>query len=122
MSTSLENFVRNPLKDFIRKRKLHFEDIINLLLSINGNSLSKELLDYFQYDSNTASTSAFVLVHQLCTAVAPLFFFLVLLSSHHWRTINNLQDCLFDSPLNIIPVSLYQNCRLLGWLQVTPIP
>lgn len=60
MSTSLENFVRNPLKDFIRKRKLHFEDIINLLLSINGNSLSKELLDYFQYDPNTASTSAFV--------------------------------------------------------------
>ena len=60
MSTSLENFVRNPLKDFIRKRKLYFEDIINLLLSINGNSLSKELLDYFQYDSNTASTSAFV--------------------------------------------------------------
>lgn len=60
MSLSLESFVRNPSKDFIRNRKLRFEDIINLLLSINGNSLSKELLDYFQYDTNTASSSAFV--------------------------------------------------------------
>jgi hypothetical protein len=42
MSTSLEKFVGNPSKDFIRNRKLSFEDIINLLLSINGNSLSKE--------------------------------------------------------------------------------
>ena len=55
-----ENFVKNPKKDFTRNRKFTFESVINLLLSMGGNNLYKELLEYFKYDSETASSSAFV--------------------------------------------------------------
>ena len=60
MNHSIEDFVKNPGKDFSRNRKLSFETVITLLLSMNGNNLSKELLDYFNYDMTTASSSAFV--------------------------------------------------------------
>jgi hypothetical protein len=35
--------VKNPEKDFTRKRKLPFEEVMNLLISMGGNSLYKEL-------------------------------------------------------------------------------
>lgn len=60
MNHSIEDFVKNPGKDFSRNRKLSFETVITLLLSMNGNNFSKELLDYFNYDMTTASSSAFV--------------------------------------------------------------
>jgi len=60
MALTPELFVKNPKKDFIRNRKLKFDSVIKLLLSMGGNSLGKELLDYFNYDPETASTSAFV--------------------------------------------------------------
>jgi len=60
MALTPELFVKNPDRDFIRNRKLKFGSVINLLLSMGGNSLGKELLDYFNYDSDTASTSAFI--------------------------------------------------------------
>lgn len=60
MATSPEYFVKNPGRDFTRNRKITFESVIKLLLSMGGNSIYKELLDYFEYDINTASTSAFI--------------------------------------------------------------
>lgn len=60
MNESPEDFVKNPGKDFTRNRKLTFEYVINLLLSMGGNNLYKELLEYFKYDAETASSSAFV--------------------------------------------------------------
>ena len=60
MALNPQLFVKDPKKDFIRNRKLKFDSVINLLLSMGGNSLGKELLDYFNYDPETASTSAFV--------------------------------------------------------------
>lgn len=53
-------FVKNPEKDFTRKRKLDFKDMINILLSMGGNSLKLELMKYFSYDVETATCSAFV--------------------------------------------------------------
>ena len=55
-----DDFVKNLGKDLSRNRKLSFETVITLLLSMNGNNLSNELLDYFNYDMTTASSSAFV--------------------------------------------------------------
>ena len=46
-------FVNRWDKDFSRKRKLTFSTMIRLLLSMNGNTLNKELLDYFNYDIRT---------------------------------------------------------------------
>ena len=53
-------FVNNPEKDFTRKRKLDFKEMMNILLSMGGNSLKLELMKYFSYDAETATCSAFV--------------------------------------------------------------
>lgn len=60
MAASPELFVKNPGLDFIRNRKLTFESVVQLLLSMGGNSIYKELLDYFEYDTETASSSGFI--------------------------------------------------------------
>ena len=41
MAASPELFVKKPGRDFTRNRKLTFEYVIQLLLSMVGNSLSK---------------------------------------------------------------------------------
>lgn len=53
-------FVNNPEKDFTRKRKLDFKEILNILLSMGGNSLKVELMKYFSFEVETATSSAFV--------------------------------------------------------------
>lgn len=50
----------DPEKDFTRKRKLDFKDMLNILLSMGGNSLKLELMKYFSYVTETATCSAFV--------------------------------------------------------------
>ena len=60
MQQSPELFVKNPGKDFTRNRKLSFDQMINLILSMGGNSLNIELLKHFDYDIETSSASAFV--------------------------------------------------------------
>jgi len=45
MSATMDIFVKNPKKDFTRNRKLPFEVVIKLLISMDGNSIYKELLD-----------------------------------------------------------------------------
>jgi hypothetical protein len=53
-------FVNNPERDFTRRRKLDFKEMLNILLSMGGNSLKLELMKYFSYDVETATCSAFV--------------------------------------------------------------
>jgi len=53
-------FVKNPEKDFSRKRKLNFKEVLKMILSMEGNSLNHELLKYFSFDSKHPYTSAFV--------------------------------------------------------------
>jgi len=60
MQKSPDLFVRNPGKDFTRIRQLSFEKMIKLILSMGGNSLNSELLEYFDYDIKTTTVSAFV--------------------------------------------------------------
>jgi hypothetical protein len=60
MSESPALFVKNPRIDFTRKRKLPFEIVVQLLLSMGGNSIYKELLEAQGYDANTATAAAFV--------------------------------------------------------------
>lgn len=59
MQTSLDLFVKQPGKDFIRNRKLTFSGIINFFLSMGGNTVRKELLNFFDYSSDCISASAF---------------------------------------------------------------
>jgi len=60
MSTAPAAYVKNPQTDFTRKKKLPFETVMQLLISMGGNSLYKELLESQGYDVNTATSSAFV--------------------------------------------------------------
>ena len=60
MSRNPKDFVQNPEKDFTRNRKLSFESMVNFILAMNGNSLYKELMNDFNYDAKTTSTSAFI--------------------------------------------------------------
>ncbi|MBC8059957.1 MAG: transposase, partial [Clostridiaceae bacterium] len=60
MAENPECYVKNPNRDFTRERKLTFKSVIEILLSIGGGSISKELLEHFNYDAATASSSAFV--------------------------------------------------------------
>ncbi|MBU5674793.1 IS4 family transposase, partial [Paenibacillus brevis] len=60
MSASPAPYVKNPETDFTRKKKLPFETVMQLLISMGGNSIYKELLESQGYDVNTATSSAFV--------------------------------------------------------------
>lgn len=53
-------YVKNPEKDFSRKRKLSFKEVLKMILSMEGNSLNKEMLKYFSFDLEHPTTSAFV--------------------------------------------------------------
>lgn len=52
-------FTKNPEKDFSRKKKWSFEEIVKFMLTMEGKSLRDELLEYFDFDNSTPSNSAF---------------------------------------------------------------
>lgn len=56
MARNKEQFTQSPGKDFTRKRKLDFASVISVLLSMSGGSTASTLMDYFKFDSATAST------------------------------------------------------------------
>lgn len=55
-----ERFVKCAEKDFTRLRKLSFETVLSLLLTMNGSSTAASLLDYFKFSSQLSITAAFV--------------------------------------------------------------
>lgn len=60
MSTKTASFVKNPDVDFIRKRKLDFKTFMHFSLSMESGSIRKELLKYFNFNSNVVTPSAYV--------------------------------------------------------------
>lgn len=60
MARNKGQFTQSPGKDFTRNRKLDFASVISVLLSMSGGSTASSLMDYFKFDSATASASAFV--------------------------------------------------------------
>ena len=56
----VNHLVNDTECDFTRNRKLPFPDVIMIILSMAGCPIREELLDYFDYDINTATASAFV--------------------------------------------------------------
>lgn len=53
-------FAKHPEKDFTRERKLPFRKVVSLLLSLEGGTLTTELLKHFGCSAATASAPAFV--------------------------------------------------------------
>ena len=59
MSEDPGRFAKNPDADFTRKRKLDFENLIRLLISMQSDTTALELLKFFDYSPDTLSISAF---------------------------------------------------------------
>lgn len=53
-------FSKTPEKDFSRHRKLPFYRLAKLLIQMEGNSLSREMLDCFHFSRDTPTASALV--------------------------------------------------------------
>jgi hypothetical protein len=60
VAADLRPCVKNPGKDFSRTRKLPLQTMLLMLIGMGGGSLTKELHDWFGYDTDTATVSAFV--------------------------------------------------------------
>lgn len=60
LSCNKNIYCRNPEIDFSRNKKLGFEEMIKILISMEGGTLNTELLKYFDYSATTATASAFV--------------------------------------------------------------
>ena len=71
MAACPDAFVRNPGCDFTRTRKLDFATTMRCLIAMESGSLKKELLELFQYHSDTATASAF---HQQRNKILPEAF------------------------------------------------
>lgn len=54
MASYPEHFVKKPGKDFTRQRKLNFESLLRIMLSMGGKSIYSELLEYYNFDADTA--------------------------------------------------------------------
>lgn len=59
MSSNSSLFVKDPSRDYTRKRKLDFETFFKFFLSMEGKPVGVELLEHFNYSPQTASVSAF---------------------------------------------------------------
>lgn len=60
MSENTESFVVDAEKNFTRDRKLNFDNMINIILSMGGKSIYSELLEYTGYSIDTPTPSGFV--------------------------------------------------------------
>jgi hypothetical protein len=72
----LSECVRAPDKDFTRNRKLSYEKMLLSLLTMEGTSLTNELLRQFGYQCDITSSSAFVQQREkiLPAAMEKLFY------------------------------------------------
>ncbi|MFR6172512.1 MAG: hypothetical protein ACLUJN_13545 [Blautia sp.] len=71
-------FVKQPEKDFSRKRKISFADTIRFLLSMNGNTVPKEWMDYWDFYPDMPSVSAFSQRDKSCSLMQWIFYSILL--------------------------------------------
>ena len=60
IATNPKEYCTNPKTDFTRNRKLPLERLLQCIIGMGGGNLSNELLDFYQYSTDAASSSAFV--------------------------------------------------------------
>lgn len=60
ISLNPQVFAKNPEKDFCRKRKLPFEKMMYSILSMSSKDLKCELLDFFNFEKDIPTVSAFI--------------------------------------------------------------
>ena len=96
MSEDPGRFAKNPAADFTRSRKLDFENLLRLLISMQSDTSALELLKFFDYSTDTLSISAFYQQRQKLLPTA-LPFLLRQFNSHFplllYKGIYNLVGC-----------------------------
>lgn len=60
MAKNVSSFVKESDRDFVRKRKLDFSTMLMLLISMGGKALNEELLEYFNFNDFSPTSSAFI--------------------------------------------------------------
>ena len=60
ISSNPQFFSKNPEKDFSRTRKLPFEKVVNSILTMSCKDLKCELMDFFGFEKDLPTVSAFV--------------------------------------------------------------
>ena len=58
--TERDKYFVSPDKDFTRPGKFTAQDLFRCILTMEGTALSHELLNYFDFNVNAPTTSAFV--------------------------------------------------------------
>ena len=58
VASDISSYVRNPLKDFSRNKKISAEQMLSFLISQGASSTKCEWLDFFQLSPDTPSASA----------------------------------------------------------------
>lgn len=59
LSSNPSLFLKNPQVNFTRNRKISFRSLIGITMNSGGGTMSKELLDYFDFNVNTPTVSAY---------------------------------------------------------------
>lgn len=60
LSSRKDIYCKRPGVDFSRNKKLDFEKMLKLMISMEGGTLNSELLKYFDYSVDSVTASAFV--------------------------------------------------------------
>jgi len=60
MEKRVSDFVVDPKRDFVRKSELSFSKTIKFILGMGSQTLGKELMDFYDFDSKMVSVSAVV--------------------------------------------------------------
>ena len=83
------SYVYDPQKNLSRTRKWPLYTVIQMLIGMSGNRLGKELLDWFGYSQETASTSAFVPQRNKMKPDTGNYIFHTMISRCHEHTFYN---------------------------------
>ena len=59
LSANPSLFPKNPKTDFSRNRKIDFKTLVGITMNSGGATMSKELLDYFDFNVSTPTVSAY---------------------------------------------------------------
>lgn len=60
MEKRVSDFVTDPKRDFVRKSELSFSKTMKFILGMGSQTLGKELMDFYDFDSKMVSVSAVV--------------------------------------------------------------
>ena len=58
MEKNSSTFVADPKRDFVRKSELSFSKTMKFILGMGSQTLSKELMEFYDYDPKMVSVSA----------------------------------------------------------------